>query len=229
MSRRAARQPKKHSQRVAAWIYAVINPILEGLERELEFVKSGNLTWRYYSQRFEFIRPIQQYVESSQWPNYSDFLVENPDCEDGFRSHDEAIEALNNSASALYSWLLSSPQLTRALSVSVNEYEARRSSDLRLSDLTYMQSDLPKVVAEYLINDVQTLPSHYVVSKFWAIASGNLLDLRTLNNFGPLRQNAQFLKLRSQEVKARLETLRLDFLRKFDLPAAPIPDFLPKR
>ena len=228
MDRRPPRQPKKHSQRVAAWIYTVINPVLEGLERELKLLSTGNLTWRYYSQRCEFIRPIQEYVERTQWPNYSDFLLEdeNSACRDAFRSHDEAVEALNNSASALYSWLVSSPQLTRAVSLSLSEYEAKRASDPRYTDLMQLQADLPKLIAEYLINNVQTLPDHYVVSKFWSLTSNNLLAIRDLNVFHPVQERAQLLEQCSQKVKAQLEVRRLEFSRSFDLPAAPIPDFL---
>jgi len=110
MVRKVSNQPKRYSQRVAAWIYTVINPVWEGLQREIELLERGNATWRYYSKRCEFIRPIQEYIESTQWPNYSDFLVEYPEFKDSFGSHDATLEAVNNSADALFGWLLSFPQ-----------------------------------------------------------------------------------------------------------------------
>jgi hypothetical protein len=213
---------------VAAWIYAVINPIIDGLEREQGFLQSGNLTWRYYSQRCEYILPIRGYLEGNQGPNYSDFLAENPSCRESFRVYDESVEAVNNSASAIYGWLLSGDQLAQGLAVSLNEYEARRTSGPRLADMRYEQADLPKFAAEYLINNIQSLPSHYLLWRFWEIASGSLLPLRELNNFDPLRRSVQVLRQQSQAVKKDLEDLRLEFSRVYDLPAAPIPEYPPK-
>ncbi len=229
MVRKVTNQPKKHSQRVAAWIYAVINPMIEGLQRELDFLERGNLTWRYLSQRCEFIRPIQEYVDSTQWPNYFDFLVENPEFKKHFQAHDDNLNALNNAASALFSWLVSSGFLEERTRSSLEAYESRRAVDPRLADLGHMKSELPKLVAEYLINKIETLPDHYVASKFWEDASSNIRELRNQNNFQPLRDALAKLVNLSVLLKTSLEDFRLGMSRKFDLPAAPIPDYLLKR
>src|SRR5260370_16735513 len=78
MSRRVDVPPKKQFRRVAAWTYAVINPIIESLHREFSLLDSGNLTWRPYSRRCEMIKAIQHYWSSTQWPNYLHFLSEPP-------------------------------------------------------------------------------------------------------------------------------------------------------
>jgi hypothetical protein len=38
---------KKGSRRVGAWVYSVINPLIEALKVEKSFLKDKNWTWRY--------------------------------------------------------------------------------------------------------------------------------------------------------------------------------------
>src|SRR5713226_2826837 len=107
MSRSQTIRPKKQSRRVAAWIYVVINPVVDSLGRELELLNSGNLTWRSYSGRCEVIRTIQEYVDPLQWPNYYDFLSEHAGLKDGFTIHDSRLERLSAVAKETFDWLLS--------------------------------------------------------------------------------------------------------------------------
>jgi hypothetical protein len=189
----------------------------------------GNATWRYFSRRCELIRPVQEYVDSTQWPNYSDFLVENPDFKDKFRSHDEALEELNKSASALYDWLLTFPKFNENLELCIRAYEERRASDPLAPDLAHSNDELRKSAAEYLINNIQALPQHYSFSKFWALGASSLFKLSNTNNFNNVRGAAGRLKSISQQIRTAMEDQRLRLSRKYDLPAAPIPDYLSKR
>jgi hypothetical protein len=223
-------KPKKHSKRVTAWIYTVINPIVECLQRELELLETGNLSWRYYSQRCEFIRPILEYVDGAQWPNYSDFLEENLGFKDRFQLHDVRLEALNNSASALFSALISNPQFLQLVDSSFQAYEEARKGDPLASDLTQMKQDLFKAAAEYLINNYRSLPAHYNLAKFWSVASHGMHGFRISSNlFGPVQEQALVLKDESHKLSSDLEHDRLGFARTFDIPAAPLPDYLQRR
>ena len=229
MSKKRSTLPRKHSQRVAAWIYAVVNPILEALQRELDLLSRGNLTWRSNIGRCAVILPVQEYVDSSQWPNYFDFLADNPDFQSSFQSHDTALERLNTIAQEVYDWLLKSDEFSVTVRGLVDIYEEKRASDPQAPpSLIHMQTDLPKVVAENLINNVQALPDHYVISKFWDNAAKSLLQFRSLPEFQPLHSAKEGLGNTSLQLKATLEDHRLALSRKFDVPAAPIPYFLPK-
>lgn len=223
-------KPRKHSQRIAAWIYTVINPIVEGLQRELQLLDSGNLSWRFYSQRCEFIRPVGEYVDSDQEPNYSDFLVENTKYRQRFRSHDTSLDAVNNSASALFSALVSNPKFLEAVESSFQAYEKARQSDPVAPDLSSMRDDNIKYAAEYLINNYRDLPSYYSLAKLWKVASGAMHSFRSSSGlFDQVQENAHILKRESERLASDLESLRRDFSRRFDLPAARIPDYLQRR
>jgi hypothetical protein len=78
MTDRTEAAPRRQSRRVAAWIYMVINPIIEALQREVSLLEAENLTWRSSSGRCEFIKIIQEYVDSRQWPNLYDYQAEHP-------------------------------------------------------------------------------------------------------------------------------------------------------
>jgi hypothetical protein len=223
-------KPEKHSQRVAAWIWTVINPIVEGLQREVKLLDSGNLSWRFYSQRCEFIRPVGEYVDGNQEPNCSDFLVENPKYSQRFESHDTSLDAVNNSASALFGALIANPQFLIAVESSYQAYEKARQRDPLAPDLSDMRDDKTKYAAEYLINGYRELPSYYSLAKFWKAASDAMHSFSVSSGlFVQVQENARLLKRESERLASDLESLRREFSRRFDLPAAPIPDHLQRR
>lgn len=91
-------------RRVAAWIYTVINPIIDSLERELSLLDSGNLGWTSRRRQSETIKTIQEYVDPTQWPNYKDFLAEHPKSpmRAGFEQHDLRLSKLNIAAANIF-------------------------------------------------------------------------------------------------------------------------------
>jgi hypothetical protein len=224
MSTRRSVFPKKQSRRVAAWIYTVMNPIIDSLQRELGLLDRENLTWRSSTGRCEFIRTVQEYVDSTQWPNYYDFVADHSIFEAGFKQHDSSLEKLNGLAMQLYDWMLTWGDFSAALDISFIKYESQKgSSPTSGPDIIDFRNEIPKHAAEYLINNVHDLPSHYTFSGFWKIASGSLMDFRLHPRFQPLRKTTNNLALNSSRLKQALESRRLSLSREFDVPAAPVP------
>lgn len=219
--------PKKQSRRVAAWIYAVINPIINSLQREISLLDSGNLTWRAYSGRCEIIKPIQEYVDSTQWPNYQDFLDEHPKSAfvHGFKQHDTGLDALNNAAQALFSRLLSWPAFLDLFQAALTSYASRRESPGPTDRLSVDSAEgVKEEVAQHLINNSQTLPSHYTLSSFWnSEGRARLASLRNDPTFRPLHESRTALFEHSAKLKQALEGYRLSLSREYDVPAAPVP------
>lgn len=213
----------RQSRRVAAWIYMVVNPIIESLEREIALLEKGNLTWRSNTHRCEYIRNIQEYVDSRQWPNYKDFLIENSDSSKDFGAHDTKLEEVNSEAGKLYDWLLSWDEFSKGVSVSVERYERHRSAEPAWPSYNLVRKELKQVAAENLVNNIQSLPGHYTYSFFWNFVSSEQLGLRRHSQFNPLFETQVELKKTSSILKATLEDLRLFLSRKYDVPAAPVP------
>ncbi len=215
----------RQSRRVAAWIYVVINPIVEGLEHELEFLKKGNLTWRSTTKRCEYIRTIQEYVDSRQWPNYKDFLNDNENTIflKTFEPHDKELANINSAAEEAYRVLLSWKPFSEEVYRLLESYENRRASEPQLPSFNLVRKELVQVAAENVINFVQSLPQHYTYSAFWNYASRDLLTFRSLPNLSHFLETQTHLHEISSALKGALEDHRLRLSRKYDVPAAPVP------
>ena len=79
------------------------------------------------------------------------------------------------------------------------------------------------MVAEYLINNTQTLPSHYLISAFWNSEGKNLISFSIRPEFQPLHRSKDSLSNTSARLKQVLESYRLALSREYDVPAAPVP------
>ncbi len=213
----------RQSRRVAAWIYMVINPIIDSLDREVTLLEKGNLTWRSNTNRCEYVRNIQEYVDSRQWPNYKDFLIENDRFSRDFGAHDKKLEKVNSEAENLFKWLLSWDEFSNGVSVSLERYEQHRSAEPAWPSYNLVRKELERVAAENLINNIQSLPGHYAYSFFWNFVASEQLGLRRHSQFRPLFETQVELKNTSSILKASLEEHRLLLSRKYDVPAAPVP------
>jgi hypothetical protein len=215
----------RQSRRVAAWIYAVINPTVEGLEHELEFLKKGNLTWRSITKRCEYVRTIQEYVDSRQWPNYKDFLNDNENAIflKTFELHDNDLGNVNSAAEEVYAGLLSWSAFSGEVLRLLESYEGRRASEPQLPSFNLVRKELVQVAAENVINNVQSLPRHYTYSPFWNYASRELLTFRNLPHFPRLHEAQAQLHEISSALRGALEDHRITLSRKYDVPAAPVP------
>ena len=217
---------RKQVRRVAAWIYVVINPIIESLQRELSLLDSANLTWRPRTNQCEMIKTIQEYVDSTQWPNFQDFVAEHPASPliAAFRRHDSQLDKLNTAAKEVFVWLLNSKIFLDAFEAGLAQYEAQRPAmKLPAQPLAEMKNDVREEAAQHIINNTQTLPSHYVISGFWSLAGRNLLALRNAPEFLPLHRSKDKLVETSAKLKKALESYRLALSRDYDVPAARVP------
>ncbi len=193
-------------------------------------MENGNLTWRYYTRRCEYIRPIQEYVQSGHWPNYQDFLADNPEFRDLYAAHDTSVIEAESRAAKFCDLLLQSSIFPKDVNQSLQEYEATlKPSEPGFYSLVYMEKDLPKYVAEYLVNEVETLPPHYTTHKFWKEYRARFWEKHSVE-FEPYKGRESFqllastkrqLAQRSAVLKQQLEDHRLFLCRKFDIPAAP--------
>jgi hypothetical protein len=200
-----------------------LNPVLELLQREVELLAGGTLTWRFASGRCEFIRVIQEYVDSRQWPNYYDFLAEHPEFVKAFKQHDEQLEKLNSSVAQTYDWLLSQHDFSETIKRLAAQYNDQPMSRTFPGASLGSEDDLVKYCAEYLINNLRELPSHYSLSGFWNSSNALLLGFRNLPRFKLLEKASEQLLLSSEKLKDVLESRRLSLSREFDVPAAPVP------
>ena len=66
-------KPKKPKpNKVRAWIWGVLNPILDGLERQASLLDRGNLTWRHRTGELEYLFAPEDYLDRNGRDNLDD-------------------------------------------------------------------------------------------------------------------------------------------------------------
>jgi hypothetical protein len=215
---------------VQAWVYTILNPLIESLRREARLLEKGNLTWRWYSRRCEYIRPIVEYVDSSHGPNYEDFLADEQNAGFGgrFEKHDQALAEVESTASQFFSGLMGSDMFQEQVERSLRDYDSNI-AEPGYPSLNSMKADLPKYIAEYLINRTEILPHHYTAHKFWegyrlqfGLLTEEFEGYQQRTSFRAVEKASHALKDLSVQLLEKLENHRLFLCSTFDIPAAPI-------
>lgn len=206
-----------------------MNPLIAALRQEVQLLEKGNLSWRMFSGKCEYIRPVQEYVDQSQLPNLEDFQSDplNAGIPEDFNRHDHAITVVENKASQFFRGLMNSSLFLEQVKESLQHYRANPLDANRLLE-EETESDIAHYVAEYLINNTTALPSHYITHKYWEqsrtmfdhVADG-FEDYRQRQTFRELRQASESLKDISGRLLQRLTNHRRLLCTQFDIPAAP--------
>jgi hypothetical protein len=218
-------KPQRGSERVKAWVYAILNPVIESLRRETLLLKTGNLSWRVRSRRLEYVRPISDLVDGSQLPNLEDFLAEHPSFVDRFRQHDSALGTVEHATTEYALGLLKAPGFGKLVDDCLTDYESRMSSNPLYPDLREIPGKLSEHIAEFIANDCKSLPRHYTLYHFWKEYEARFEDyfggIKETQHYNVRGKTRDLLDI-SERLTADLENLRLTLVREYDIPAAPI-------
>lgn len=218
-------KPGRGSERVKAWVYAILNPMIDSLRREVELLKDGNLSWRVHSRRCEYIRPIAELIDPQQQPNLEDFLAERPTFSDRFRQHDSVLAGLEKATTESVQELLRASGFQELVSSCLANYEALLPHNPAYPDLRDMPGKIAEYVAEFIANNSKSLPRHYTLYAFWKQYGENFQEY--FEGFEEtkrhnVRGRARELLGISERLRIDLEALRLTLVREYDIPAAPI-------
>src|SRR5437588_5595268 len=118
-------RPGRHSERVAAWIYTIINPLIDAMRSEARLLSNGDLSWRTYSKRTEHIRTVREHVEAHYLPNFDDFLADNQEFVQKFEIHDNAVRNVQEKALTFFDILLSGQIFREQVNRTFEEYESK--------------------------------------------------------------------------------------------------------
>jgi hypothetical protein len=223
--------PPPRANRVQAWVYAILNPVIEGVRRELQLFEKGNVSWRFYSKKCEYIRPVVEYIDGNQLPNYEDFVADG--INEGFRAsidaHDGAVFAVETTATTFFDGLMRSSLFLNEVKKAFDEYKLLAHDKPQYPDPDSIERDLPKYIAEYLINRTDFLPSHYLIHKFWEefrnrfeLSAADFAPYQQRESFQTFKQSVHTLRDISLGLLAALEKHRYWLCSTYDIPAAPI-------
>jgi hypothetical protein len=164
-----------------AWFDTALNPLIRGLRTEAEFIEHGNLTWRMHNEQFVCLFPVREQISVEAWDNFEQFLSIYPSLSEVLDRHDSALQTLHERVSEFYAALVHHPQLAEMLRRAM-ETESR----LRDAVTGNRVAELPRYVAEYIVNDLGTLPDYNSIASFWNDKSSEFLALRERPEIQPL-------------------------------------------
>jgi hypothetical protein len=174
------RRPSTHKidkELARTWLVTVINPILEGLRREKTWLARGRWTWDTDAGRFAHLWPAAAHVEPRYRDNFDAFLEQYPEARGSFAKHDGALLRLAAACEDTVAALLTSDAFAIALE-RANHLAGLANISLDEARGAVPAERWPKHLAEYVVNNVESLPSHYTSAEFWQIASPVLLETR---------------------------------------------------
>jgi hypothetical protein len=212
---------KKGTRRVEAWIYTVINPLIEALKVEKSFLKEKNWTWRYQTRSLEFILPLEKYVDLASLPNFSDFLKANPQIERKRKKHEDLFVVLSENCQIAFNHLVALETFQDKVKSALTAYERENPGEGFLGGAV-PGKDFDKLFAQYIVNWIKELPGHYTTAKFWSKFGGEFLQFRTHDVFDKLDASGELLEKEDERLSKTLEDLRSDLVETYDIPAAPV-------
>lgn len=211
---------KKHSKRVASWVYMVINPLLEIVPIELLFLHKGSVTFRFYNQELEFIRPVESYLSQSARHVYRDFLNANADTTERLSAHDVHVHTLEIAAQEAFTILSCNTKFLDRVKYCLKEY---LSTGQTYPGGAYSEENFPLLVAEHVVNRNKSIPEHYTDSKFWARYGTEFLEFYIGPEFDRLDKACKDLLSYDEALTDWLQKKSYNLCEQYDIPAAPIP------
>lgn len=220
---KTARRPTKELART--WLVTVINPVIQGLRKEKVWLLRRSWTWRHSTATFEYLWPLEAYVSPVYSDNLSAFLRWYPEAEGSFRDHDAALGTLAAAAQGLFNRLLEAREFTAAVS-EADANAARADVNLEEAHGAVAAEQWPRLLAEYLINNVRSLADYYTTAAYWRVAGEGILHVRDAESlrepFAALDLAGDMLLQATERAGGALRAIRERYTERFGLPPVPI-------
>ena len=211
------RRRRKGTERVKAWIYSVMNPLMEDLRAENKLLSKKNITWRYQTASMEFILSTRDRISPAVRPNYDDLLRGLPALRQEMEKRDEKVETLLHAASECWKQLIACfrPQVEQCLKQWKEEGNPYPGGGTP-------EEEFWLLITEQVINNVEELPAHYTSRDFWSRFRADFLTFRSGHHFSQLEQTIAELKQANKILIETLDQIRSQLCEEYDIPAAPI-------
>jgi hypothetical protein len=210
-------------ERAKAWIYSVINPLLEALNTQSVFLKRRNWTFRFSSENLEFIRPLQAYISYQGRPNWEDFVASNPGARERIENRDRQREELRKACNLAWHYLVDLEEFRQKVLMLLNEFRAEEPpASHRVSGLP--DEEFHKLVAERIVNDIGDIPDHYGDHRFWSRFRDELIQFRRGPSFEQIERAGLDLSNANDQVAVELARVREELASNLDIPWAPYYD-----
>lgn len=200
---------KPGERRVEAWIYAVINPLEEALEREALHGESRVPSYRWRTDDLERLRPLRYYLSRSAALILDDLATYYPAIRDLERRHDALLSELKQRAKQLFAALIENESF-------------REFADQHFQKVSASESRVTEVAESLVNDDPEFVDASEGYPEAWNRALPELKRLREEAGYEPLRAALIELETQSDGMRAELIKLRAKLVEEFQVPPAPL-------
>lgn len=208
---------------VRAWFDTVFYYSLAGLERERGFLVRRNWTFRFRDATLEYLGPLAAHLPTAARENLEQFVSFFPEASARITDHDGAERQLEQNCRTYFEAILNHPHF-RAVFESVGT-EAPQALGREFSShfgAYSSDTDFMGILAEYLVNNVETLPSHYSTAELWNHYRDRFLPVVLTPELAPFRetttQAGQALLKAVEDLTSSLKSIRSELSLEFDVP-----------
>lgn len=208
---------------VRAWFDTVFQYALRGLENERNFLTRRNWTFRANDRSLEYLCPLSEHVPAGARDNLEQFVTFFPEASAKIASHDACQQGLEESCRVYLLAILQDAGFREAFERIAAEapHELGREFGSYFGVFSSEEESMG-IVAEYLINNAEALPSYYRTSELWNHYRDRFLPVVSSPGLAPYREATE------ESGRAMLETVnkatsflkatRSDLSLRFDLP-----------
>jgi len=151
-------------RRLEAWIYDVVNPMLQGLEHPISLLKQQTWSWRFFRRRLEWIRPASEIIEQESGPNLEDLVESNPAEGSAFRLWAQGIQKLETACSTEFDCVRQHGRFLEVVATCIQEFQPTR---LGGPWGGWPDEKAPDILAEHIVNNRTDLESDNSTREFW--------------------------------------------------------------
>jgi hypothetical protein len=221
------RLPGKLNRELArTWVITVINPVVESLRREKVWLGPKNWSWRYSTGGFEHLWPVASYVDPAYSDNLAEFRGWYPEVAQAIDRHDALLMQLATACRKTLEHLLDSEDFRRVLE---DADAAARNRGINIEEArgAVPADDWPRLMAQYLINNIGLLPEYYTTAGYWKVAGSTVLGIKNdeawREEFTPLERIGGRLLRATEQAEVTIVSIRQRYTRQFGLPPVPLP------
>jgi hypothetical protein len=200
----------------------VLNPLVDGVIREGKFLDTGNLTWRFFTQDFEFLLPAAGYVGPGAAHTFEDFLAANPKERSIIRRHDSLLDELRKAAKSAYGMLCGDRAFFKLAEERLAQFESKQPRR-EFPGGAISREEFPRLVAERVVNSIVEVLPHFSDAAFWQESRDAFMPFRAGPAFRKLDSVLRSLRKHNDALSEHLKGVRFRFCTKYDLPADPLP------
>lgn len=147
MERADTKRGSPSKKQVEVWLTTVLNPLARALAAERACAASKHWSFREHSEDFEFLQPTRTMVSDVYVKNLEQVQDYLPSLAAKTTRHDQILDQLRAACRDAFRAILDSEEF---------QLETRDQPDAR------------RYMAQYLVNSVGELPSHYALREYWA-------------------------------------------------------------